>query len=240
MALTFAKDTFTEGGPPDLSPATMQKIHDWIDPLAVSAATRAARGVGTLEADSAPSYGIGGAAKNAPDLNAQYEGGLFQFSNTCPGTPEAIAGEAIVIRNGATSATQYAAVVPALNQLRIYVRFLNAGAGTWFQIFNSFSDGNGGQAPAGKGPVAVTASLAQNSYASFTMSLSSAYIVQAIHTNSNDVVSCLVFTTAGGGILFSHIKAGTANIDITSSGMDIRINQKNAAASTINYAVARI
>jgi len=108
---------------------------------------------GGLDAATVSGYGIGvDVSPTTTNLNSLYKGGKYYYANACTGAPpqNTSAGVVEVIGVSSTVSVQIASICPTTNQPRQFFRFLAAGTGTWFEIFNAYSDGNGGQPPAPK------------------------------------------------------------------------------------------
>ena len=124
-------------------------------PIVVSGVTKkiAAGAGGGLDADTVAGYGIGTVAKIVAGntIDSLVLSGLYASSDFPP-TPPWVGENAYIlhIERNVTYATQIAFRLCGYDAPGTKIRVRNSTWGTWREIWNSYSDGNGGQPPAPK------------------------------------------------------------------------------------------
>ena len=113
---------------------------------------------GGLDADTVSGAGIGvNAPKILTNLNTAYLGGNYYYAGaTATGSPNvSYNGNIDITPYSSTLCIQKAHVFVGSNAIKEYIRILISDSGTWFEVFNTYSDGNLGAQPAPK-PTAST------------------------------------------------------------------------------------
>ena len=143
--ITYAKPTWANGTTPAANATNIQAISDAIDKIT----HLANRGGAILDADTVSTFGIG--TRTPSTYTGSEMDSVLNTGNYYAINPVGVPGTSYSFRVEALTPSVSIQFITNYSILKSYMRSIVAGTpGTWIEIFNSLTDGNGGQPPAPK------------------------------------------------------------------------------------------
>jgi hypothetical protein len=246
--LSLPTKDFVEGSndPPDDAITKNKWFHALQQIVSMAARTTAGK---RLQANEVPDSGIGviSALADGASIDSLTTGSIrkvtsptYTNSATLQQTPFAnLSGKVCIVETKLSTSTQGYQTLAIPADFRKFIRFLQAGTWYgWYEIFNSYSDGNLGKPPAPKTYTSV-ASLAQNAYSAFTLVDGCTFLIVGWNATYGGSAVAIVRRWGTSLFLFGTI-ATHANVSIVLSGTDVRMTNLNAGQSDIHTSITQI
>lgn len=240
-----------------LAPATgtsnLDNIADGTNYKRILAAPATALNAGTYDAAACTAFGIGNVAEsiNGVDANSVFKGGKYSVWLYTTGSlhyPHAQGTDAVgvldVIAYSASNVLQVFTYVQGTGYVgKRYFRVSTDGVfGSWYQLWDAFSDGNGGQPPIGKGKWLDGAASNVNTWTDFITlpNVWAKYLFLAREPGGyyTYFVSAILSVSNGAIAMINYDCANTTHLQIrVGSGLTLQVYQNAGDGGVMQYAL---